>query len=69
VVTNLLDPDAIIIGGGVGNVEELYTLGVASLRKHIFNNGLDTPVLKPLLGDSAGVFGAAALTASHSGMQ
>jgi len=33
------------------------------LRKHIFNNRLDVPVLKPSLGDSAGVFGAAALAA------
>ncbi|RYZ78487.1 MAG: ROK family protein, partial [Proteobacteria bacterium] len=53
VITNLLDPDAIIIGGGVGNIDELYTSGVASLRKHIFNNRLDTPILKPHLGDSA----------------
>ena len=63
VITNLLDPDAIVIGGGVGNIEELYTMGVESLKKYIFNNRLDTPVLKPILGDSAGVFGAAALVA------
>ncbi len=61
VITNLLDPDVIIVGGGVGNIEELYTLGVDSLKDHVFNNRLDTPVLKPVLGDSAGVFGAAAL--------
>jgi fructokinase len=65
VITNLLDPDAIIIGGGVGNIPELYTLGVDSLRKHIFNNTMETPILRPQLGDSAGVFGAAALTASR----
>lgn len=63
VVVNILDPDVIVIGGGVGNIDVIYTEGVASLRKYIFNNRLDTPVLKPKLGDSAGVFGAAFLAA------
>ena len=63
IITNLLDPDVIIIGGGVGNITSIYTEGRASLEKHIFNNRLDTPVLAPKLGDSAGVFGAAALVA------
>ena len=65
VITNLLDPDVIIVGGGVGNIDELYTLGVDSLKDHVFNNRLDTPVLKPVLGDSAGVFGAAALVGAN----
>lgn len=63
VITNLLDPDAIVVGGGVGNIDTIYTAGVESLKKHIFNTGVEVPVLKPLLGDSAGVFGAAALVA------
>jgi fructokinase len=63
VVTNLLDPDVIIVGGGVGNIDAVYEAGVASLRQYIFNNSLEVPVLKPALGDSAGVFGAAALVA------
>jgi predicted NBD/HSP70 family sugar kinase len=63
VITNMLDPDVIVVGGGVGNVDALYTKGIESLQKHIFNNRLDVPVLKPSLGDSAGVFGAAALVA------
>lgn len=63
VVINILDPDVIVIGGGVGNIDLIYTEGVENLRKHIFNNRLDTPVLKPKLGDSAGVFGAAYLVA------
>ena len=62
VVTNLLDPDVIVVGGGVGNIPGLYTEGVRSLARHIFNNRLDVPVVPPSLGDSAGVFGAAALT-------
>jgi fructokinase len=61
VVINILDPDVVVIGGGVGNIDSIYTDGVNSLRRHIFNNKLDTPVLKPNLGDSAGVFGAAFL--------
>ena len=63
VVVNILDPDVIVIGGGVGNIDIIYSDGRASLGKYIFNNRLDTPVLKPKLGDSAGVFGAAFLVA------
>jgi fructokinase len=63
VVINILDPDVIVIGGGVGNIDIIYTEGLVSLRKNIFNNRLDTPILRPKLGDSAGVFGAAFLAA------
>src|SRR6478736_4710545 len=62
VVVNILDPDVIVIGGGVGNIDIIYSEGRDNLKKYIFNNKLDTPVLKPKLGDSAGVFGAAYLT-------
>ncbi len=62
VVINILDPDVIVVGGGVGNIDIIYSDGVESLKKYIFNNRLDTPILKPKLGDSAGVFGAAFLT-------
>lgn len=60
-VINVLDPDVIVLGGGVGNISELYTLGVESLEKHIFNTRFETIITKPKLGDSAGVFGAAFL--------
>jgi len=63
VVTNLLDPDVIVVGGGVGNIDALYSEGLKSLKEFIFNNRVDVPILKPSLGDSAGVFGAAALVA------
>ena len=63
VVVNMLDPDVIVVGGGVGNIDSIYTAGVESLKKFIFNNRVDVPILKPSLGDSAGVFGAAALVA------
>jgi predicted NBD/HSP70 family sugar kinase len=61
VVINVLDADVIVVGGGVGQVDALYTAGIESLKKFIFNNDVAVPVIKPLLGDSAGVFGAAAL--------
>jgi predicted NBD/HSP70 family sugar kinase len=55
----VLDPDVVVIGGGVGQIEELYTDGVEELKKYIFNSGIvQTKFLKPQLGDSAGVFGA-----------
>jgi len=60
-VINILDPEAIIIGGGVGNIAGLYENGPAYVRKYVFNNRLDTAFLRPVLGDSAGVFGAAML--------
>ena len=61
-VINIVDPDVIIIGGGVGNIDSLYTEGVEAAKPFLFNNTLTTHFAKPLLGDSAGVFGAAFLT-------
>jgi fructokinase len=59
---NVIDPDIIVIGGGVGNVDLLYTEGIERIKKYIFNKGIvETPIVKPLLGDSAGVYGAAFL--------
>ncbi len=61
VFINILDPDVIVIGGGVGNIDLLYDRGRDAIRKYVFNNRLDTPIVQPSLGDSAGVFGAAYL--------
>jgi len=59
---NVIDPDVIVIGGGVGNIDLLYSEGYERIKKYIFNSGeVLTPVVKPKLGDSAGVFGAAML--------
>ena len=61
-VINILDPDAIVLGGGVGNLPLLYEARTReSVLAHIFNKELRTRILPPILGDSAGVFGAALL--------
>lgn len=60
-VVNIIDPDVIVIGGGVGNIDELYTEGASKIAQHVFNQNFTAPIEKPLLGDSAGVFGAAYL--------
>jgi fructokinase len=61
---NVIDPDVIVIGGGLGNIDLLYSEGYDRIRKYIFNSGeVLTPMVKPKLGDSAGVFGAAMLFA------
>jgi N-acetylglucosamine kinase len=61
-VLNILDPDAIVIGGGVGNIARLYSDETrAAIHRHLFDSELRTRVLEPALGASAGVFGAALL--------
>lgn len=61
-IINVLDPEVIVLGGGVGNIDLLYTEGVKRIENYIFNNKkVETLFLKPALGDSAGVFGAAEL--------
>jgi len=61
VVVNILDPEIIVLGGGVSNVDALYVDGVAALEKYVFNTGLETKIVQNALGDSAGVVGAALL--------
>lgn len=56
---SLLDPDALVLGGGVSNIDELYTLGAERVRHYAFHERIQTPILKNRLGDSAGVYGAA----------
>ncbi|MEL6591020.1 MAG: ROK family protein [Bacteroidota bacterium] len=60
-IINILDPDAIVLGGGVSNIDLLYEQGVAEVEKYVFNPRMETRFLRPKLGDSAGVFGAAML--------
>ena len=60
-VIDILDPDAIVLGGGLSKVEALYTEGRDAIADVVFSNDLVTPIIKNKLGDSAGVFGAAIL--------
>ncbi len=58
-VINIIDPDAIILGGGLSNIPMWYDEGVKSVREKIFSHvASDIPILKNRLGDSAGVIGA-----------
>jgi predicted NBD/HSP70 family sugar kinase len=62
IIVDVLDPHAIVIGGGVGNIGALYTPEAhAKIAARIFNPSFEAALLKPALGDSAGVFGAAML--------
>jgi len=67
-VISVLDPDAVVLGGGLSNIDELYRLGVERVRQYAFHNNLKTPILKNRLGDSAGVFGAAWIGANKKGL-
>jgi fructokinase len=59
VVCNILDPDVIVLGGGLSNVDELYAPLPAAIAPHVFSDLFETPVVKAKHGDSSGVRGAA----------
>lgn len=58
-VINILDPDAIVLGGGLSNIKRLYSDGRKQVAEHVFNDELRTAILPNQHGDSAGVRGAA----------
>jgi fructokinase len=58
-VINILDPDAIVIGGGVSSVKHIYKALPEKLPKYVFGGEVSTPVLPAKYGDSSGVRGAA----------
>jgi fructokinase len=60
-VIDILDPDIIILGGGVSNIPFLYDQGKKAVYDKVFTDSIETPILKNSLGDSAGVFGACLL--------
>ena len=62
-VINILDPHVVVLGGGVSNIDALYTRGVEALAPWVFNDTVQTRIVRNELGDSAGVFGAAMLVA------
>ena len=58
-VIDVLDPSAVVLGGGVSNLDFLPAEAQARVRSYVFNDELTTPILRNELGDSAGVLGAA----------
>ena len=59
-VVNLLDPDVIVIGGGLSKLDRIYRNVPPLVEQHLFGGGaLATPVLKAMHGDASGVRGAA----------
>jgi fructokinase len=58
-VINVLDPDVIVLGGGVSNIARLYTRVPPLLKAFVFSDSADTPIVAALHGDSSGVRGAA----------
>ena len=65
-VINILDPDVIVIGGGVSRVEHLYRELPKKLPAYVFGGEVSTPVLQAMYGDSSGVRGAAWLWPNRS---
>lgn len=57
-VINILDPDVVVLGGGVSNIPALYQDIHQEVSRHIFNDVVETSIVRNELGDSAGVFGA-----------
>jgi len=58
-VVNLIDPDVIVLGGGLSKVERIYGAAQRLLPRYAFSDGLDTPLRRPKHGDASGVRGAA----------
>lgn len=56
---NVLDPDVIVLGGGMSNVDELYSRLPEAIVPYIFGHEFSTPIVKARYGDSSGVRGAA----------
>jgi len=63
-VINILDPDVIVFGGGLSNIDELYQHVATRLPSYVFSDTVNTKLTKALHGDSSGVRGAAWLAIS-----
>ena len=58
-VINILDPEVIVLGGGMSNVDRLYKTVPPLIKQFVFGGECETPVRKAVHGDSSGVRGAA----------
>ncbi|WP_454760689.1 ROK family protein [Caulobacter segnis] len=57
-ICDIIDPDVIVLGGGMSNVDALYDRLPAAIAPHVFSDFFETPVKKAAHGDSSGVRGA-----------
>lgn len=60
-IANILDPDVIVLGGGLSNMQHLYADVPPIMARHVFGDVARTPIVQAKHGDSSGVFGAARL--------
>jgi len=60
-IVNILDPDVIVLGGGLSNMGHLYAEVPPLMARHVFGDVSRTPLVRARHGDSSGVFGAARL--------
>ena len=60
-IVNILDPDVIVLGGGLSNMRHLYEEVPPLMARHVFGDVARTPIVPAKHGDSSGVFGAARL--------
>ena len=67
VVVNVLDPDVLVMGGGMSNIDELYADLPPVLATYTFSPVFHTPILRAAHGDSSGVRGAARLWSDDDG--
>ncbi len=58
-IVNIVDPDVIVLGGGLSNIDRLYANLPDRLAGYVFSDEIDTPIRKARHGDSSGVRGAA----------
>ena len=62
IVCNILDPDIIVLGGGMSNIDYIYNNINKALKKYVFSDTFHTKIVKNIHGDSGGVRGAAWLS-------
>ena len=60
-VVNLIDPDMIVLGGGLSNISQLYEQVPSLLKEHVFTDNMLTMLCAPKFGDASGAIGAACL--------
>jgi predicted NBD/HSP70 family sugar kinase len=60
-VVNLMDPDMIVLGGGLSNISQLYEQVPSLMNEHVFTDDMLTMLAAPMFGDASGAIGAACL--------